>query len=71
MPAELVMAGVVIALEGRLLQRAVHPLNLTVRPGVIGLGQAMLDAVLGDSQLEGVGPEELTAVDGLSDQGGG
>lgn len=37
-------------LEGRAPSErlgAVHPLRLTVGPGVVGLGQAVLDAVLG------------------------
>src|SRR5918995_1604356 len=42
---ELVMAVVVVA-PGRILERAVHPLNLSVCPRVPRLGQAMLDAAL-------------------------
>ena len=31
--------------HSRALDRAVHPLDLPVRPGVVGLGQAVLDPV--------------------------
>jgi hypothetical protein len=34
-----------VALECRLLERAVHPLDLAVGPGMIRLGEAMFDAV--------------------------
>jgi hypothetical protein len=32
---------------GRILDGAVHPLGLTVRPGMLGLGQPMIDIVEG------------------------
>jgi hypothetical protein len=50
---ELVMAVVVVAPD-RILERAVHPLNLSVCPRVPRLGQAMLDAALLAGALEGV-----------------
>jgi hypothetical protein len=34
------------ALDGGVLDRAVHPLDLTIRPRVSDLGEAVLDAVL-------------------------
>ena len=43
--SQLLMAVVVVALNGGLLDDAVHALNLTVGPGMIGFGQAMFDAV--------------------------
>jgi hypothetical protein len=35
---------------------------------VVGLGQAVLDAVLGAGEFEAVGAEDLAAVDGLADE---
>src|SRR3712207_8472940 len=37
---------VVEGLDGGVLDGAVHPLGLAVRPGVVGLGELVLDAVL-------------------------
>jgi len=42
---ELVVALVVEALDGSLLDGAVHPLDLTVRPRVVRFGEPVLDAV--------------------------
>ena len=39
MRAELVVAIVVVPLDGRVLNCAVHALDLTVRPRMVGLGQ--------------------------------
>jgi hypothetical protein len=43
---ELVVAVVIIALDRRLLDGAVHPFDLPVGPRVFHLGQAVLDPVL-------------------------
>ena len=43
---ELLVAVVMIKLDGRFLDGSVHPLDLAIGPRVIGLGQAMLDAVI-------------------------
>lgn len=40
------MAIVMVAFDGRCLDRPVHPLDLTVGPGVLHLSEAMLDPVL-------------------------
>src|SRR5437588_9812839 len=55
--SELVVAVIVIAVDGRLFDRAVHPLDLPIGPWVMGLGQAMLDTrpLLGRS-VEAVNP---------------
>jgi len=45
MGAQLVTCFVVVTVDGGLFEGAVHALDLTVRPGVIGFGQAMLNAV--------------------------
>ena len=34
------------SLDGCVLDRAVHPLDLSVRPGMIDLGEPVLDAIL-------------------------
>ena len=46
--------GVVVPLDGRLFQGAVHPLDLAVGPGVGHLGAAVLDAVFGTHGVEQV-----------------
>jgi hypothetical protein len=43
--SELVVCLIVIALDGDLLEGAVHPLDLAVGPRVIGFGRAVPDAV--------------------------
>ena len=45
MTAQLVMAVVVEAFDGRPLDGSVYPLDLSISPRMIGLCQAMLDAV--------------------------
>jgi hypothetical protein len=51
---QLVVAVVVVAFDGRLLDRPVHPLDLAVGPRVLQLGQAMLDVVLIADPVEDV-----------------
>jgi hypothetical protein len=72
MGAQLVVALVVVALDGRVLERAVHPLDLAVGPGVVGLGQPVLDAVLLARVVEGVdAPEAGLAAGGPEGVAGG
>ena len=54
MLTQLVVAVVGITFDCRLFEGSVHSFNLTIRPGMIGLGQAMLDAVLAAAQGEHV-----------------
>src|SRR5437763_16946594 len=54
--SELVVAVIVIAVDGRLFDRAVHPLDLPIGPWVLGLGQALLDAVGSADLIEAVDP---------------
>ena len=68
MAAELAVAAVVVVLNGGFLERPVHPPDLAVRPRVVGLGQAVVDAVLGAGEFEGMGAGDLTAVHGLADE---
>lgn len=51
---QLRMIVVVEALDGRLLDRSVHPFDLSVGPGMLHLGQAMLDAVIVADPIEDV-----------------
>jgi hypothetical protein len=44
------------ALNGRVLDRAVHPLDLAVRPRMVRLGQPVLDAVGLADHVEAHGP---------------
>ena len=44
-PLELRVAAVMVALDRGFLDRPVHPLDLSVGPRVIDLGEAMFDAV--------------------------
>ena len=48
------MALVVVALDGRLLEGAVHPLDLAVGPRMVRLGEPVLDAVLAADLVEAV-----------------
>ena len=41
---ELLMRFIVMALDGRVLDGAIHPLDLSVSPWMIDLGQPMLNA---------------------------
>ena len=55
MPAELIVAVVVEALDGGIFDGAVHALHLSVRPRMVDLGEPVLDAVLVASHVEHVG----------------
>jgi hypothetical protein len=53
--AELPVTVVVEAMNRCLFDGLVHALDLTVRPRMFGLGQAMVNVMLGASELECVG----------------
>ncbi len=64
---ELVMAVVVIAFDGGVLDGAVHSLDLSVGPGMVRLGEPVLDAVLAADLVEAVnapGKQQLGIVPG-------
>src|SRR6476646_11784390 len=50
------MSFIVIALDGGLLERSVHPFDLAVGPWMVGLGETMLDLVLAADTIEHVHP---------------
>jgi len=57
MRPELRVALVVIPFDGRFLEGSVHAFDLTVRPRMIGFGQAMFDAVLLTCHVEHMRPK--------------
>src|SRR3546814_3943407 len=52
-----VVAVVVVASNGGLFDRAVHAFDLAVGPGVVRLGEPVVDVRFGASELEGMGSE--------------
>ena len=53
-PPELVMAIVVVAFDGGVLDGAVHPLDLAVGPRMVRLGEPVFDTVLATDLVEAV-----------------
>ena len=51
---KLIVAIVMLALDGGVLDGAVHAFDLTIGPWVVGLGKPMLDAVLVADLIEAV-----------------
>ena len=64
MGSQLVVGVVIVASDGRLFQRPVHPLHLAICPGMIGLREPVLDVVLGTGVLEGMRPDRFPLVEG-------
>ena len=64
----LVVGFVVVALDGAVFDRAVHPLDLSVGPGVPRLCEAMLDTELRAGVFEGMRPDGLSLGKRLDDQ---
>ena len=60
--AKLVVGFVVEALEGRVPDGAVHPLDLTIGPRMLGLDQAMIDVVASTRYFKGKNLEWLAAL---------
>lgn len=59
-----VFVGLVVeAFDGGFFESSVHALDLAVGPGVLGLGEAVVDVGLGAGELEGVGAEEFSPLD--------
>ncbi len=57
MPNELVVRLVMISLYGRVLDRPVHPLDLSVGPRMIGLGRSMFNPMLTAGAIERMAAE--------------
>ena len=51
---QLGMAVVMVAFDGRFLDRSIHPFDLTVGPGMLDLGQPVLDVMLVADPVEDV-----------------
>ena len=69
--AQLVVGLVVEALDGRVLEHPVHPLDLAVGPRMLGLGGSVTNVVPGAGLLEGMRAEALAIGHGLLDQRNG
>jgi hypothetical protein len=65
---ELVVALVMVALDGCVLDGPVHFLDLAIGPRMPRLGQAMVHIVLGAGGLEGMGPDRLPTLQGFLDE---
>ena len=68
MAAKLVVAFVVEAPNGGVLDGPVHSLDLSVGPWMLRLGRTVLDVVPGAGEFEGVGPEKFAVCDGFLDE---
>ena len=62
MSPKFVMGFIIEALDGGVLDGAVHPLDLAIRPRVLGLGQAMIDGVASAGHFKGRSSEWLAAL---------
>jgi hypothetical protein len=69
MASEFIMSFVIEALDGSVLDGAVHPLDLAIGPRMLRLGETVIDVVAGAGHFEGVSPEELLTCDHLLDLG--
>src|SRR5271169_5547346 len=61
--SKLIVSLIVEAFDRRLLEGAVHALDLAVGPRVLGLGEAMVDVVLRTSEFESVSAEDLVPLE--------
>src|SRR6266852_2141592 len=62
--AQLLVGFVVVAADRRFLEGAVHPFDLTICPGMPGLGQTVIDVILRTGELESMGAEGLAGLQG-------
>lgn len=59
-----VFVGLVVeAFDGGFLKGSVHALDLAIGPGVLGLGEAVVDVGFGAGELKGVGAEEFSPLE--------
>jgi hypothetical protein len=63
------MGLVEVLFSGCVLDGSVHAFDLPIGPRVLGLGQAMIDTVLGAGVFGGVRPDGLSSVQGGLDVG--
>ena len=64
---ELIMGLVKIGADSSLLDGAVHALDLTVGPRVIGFGEPMIDVMAGTGGFEGMGAKDFHALPSKAD----
>lgn len=67
MRPQLVVRFVEVSFDRRILDRAVHAFDLTVRPGMLWFRQPMVDVVTCASEFEGMRAEGLPARDHFPD----
>jgi len=56
-----------ISADGGFLDCAVHPLDLSIGPRMIGFGQSVVDIVAGTSMFKGMSPKDLASGNGQLD----
>lgn len=71
MLAELIVALIVKALDGRILDGAVHAFDLAIGPRMFRLGGSMFDISFGASIFEDIHPEDFACRHRLLDEGHG
>ncbi len=69
MASKLIVVFIMEAFDRRILDRSVQALDLTVGPGMLGLGQAMVDVGRGAGVFDGVSSEGLLTCNQLLDLG--
>ena len=57
MTTQLIVGFVMEAFDGRVLDGAVHALDLPIGPGMLGPSQLVIDIVAGAGHFKGIGPE--------------
>lgn len=62
---ELIVGLVVEAFDRSVLDRAIHPFDLSIGPMMLGVSRTMLDAVRGAAIFEGMRPEAFAVGDSL------
>lgn len=67
MLSEVFVGLVVEALDGSFFEGPAHAFDLAVGPGVLGLGESVIDLGLGAGELEGMGAEEFSALESEPD----
>ena len=53
------MGVAVVTANGGLFNGAVHALDLAIGPGMLGLGETVIDVILSAGEFEGVGAEDF------------
>ena len=67
MAAQLIVAVIVVTPDSGFFQRSVHLLDLTVRPGMFGLCETVIDIVCVTRPFEGVRPDDFASCQAFFD----